>query len=492
MSLPPDDAAWRLTIEAAGLGAFSWDSGADRVRLSGPLALLFGPCAEDAGLEGFLSLLPRDQRQAVAEALRHARDKGGAWDTAFRLDLPGDTTLRLRLAGTGWPEEAPRHLFGVLSRLEEAAAAPGEQDAHLRSILDTVPDGMIVIDEHGIIRAFSAAAERIFGFGSAEICGRNVSLLMPSPHRQAHDGYLARYARTRERRIIGIGRTVTGQRRDGSTFPLELAVGEVLRGGARLYTGFIRDLTDRQRTQEEMQELQAELLHVSRLSALGQMATTLAHELNQPLTAVTNYLSAAQRLFAAGNQPARVGEAMGKAADQALRAGEIIRRLREFVATGESEKQGEPLTTLVEEATALAFIGARQRGATAKLHVAPDCGLVLVDKIQVQQVLLNLIRNAIEAVDSLARQEVTVTARREGDMVEVSVADTGAGLAPEVEAQLFRPFVTTKRGGMGVGLSICRSIVEAHGGRIWAEPNPGGGTIFRFTLLGLEDEEVAP
>jgi two-component system sensor kinase FixL len=222
------------------------------------------------------------------------------------------------------------------------------------------------------------------------------------------------------------------------------------------------------------------------------MATTLAHELNQPLTAVTNYLSAAQRLFAAGNQPARVGEAMGKAADQALRAGEIIRRLREFVATGESEKQGEPLTTLVEEATALAFIGARQRGATAKLHVAPDCGLVLVDKIQVQQVLLNLIRNAIEAVDSLARQEVTVTARREGDMVEVSVADTGAGLAPEAEAQLFRPFVTTKRGGMGVGLSICRSIVEAHGGRIWAEPYPGGGTIFRFTLLGLEEEEVAP
>lgn len=491
MTTPLDDTAWRLTVEAAGLGAFSWDTAADQVRLSGPLALLLGPPTKQPGLEGFLSLLPEDQRTPVGGALRHARDAGGAWDTAFRVDVAGGTVLRLRLAGTGWPQEAPRHLLGVLSRLEDPPA-PDEQDAHVRSILDTVPDGMIVIDEHGIIRAFSAAAERIFGFSSAEVCGRNVSLLMPSPHRQAHDGYLARYARTRERRIIGIGRTVTGQRRDGSTFPLELAVGEVLRGGARLYTGFIRDLTDRQRTQEEMQELQAELLHVSRLSALGQMATTLAHELNQPLTAVTNYLSAAQRLFAAGNQPARVGEAMGKAADQALRAGEIIRRLREFVATGESEKQGEPLTTLVEEATALAFIGARQRGATATLHVAPDCGLVLVDKIQVQQVLLNLIRNAIEAVDSLARQEVTVTARRAGDMVEVSIADTGTGLAPEVEAQLFRPFVTTKRGGMGVGLSICRSIIEAHGGRIWAEPNSGGGTVFRFTLLGLEEEEVAP
>lgn len=491
MTAPLDDTAWRLTVEAAGLGAFSWDTQADRVRLSGPLALLLGPPAEQAGLEGFLSLLPEDQRTLVAQALRQARDAGGAWDTAFRLDVLGGTALRLRLAGTGWPEDAPLHLLGVLSRLEDPPA-PDEQDAHVRSILDTVPDGMIVIDEQGIIRAFSAAAERIFGFTSAEICGRNVSLLMPSPHRQAHDGYLARYARTRERRIIGIGRTVTGQRRDGSTFPLELAVGEVRRAGTRLYTGFIRDLTDRQRTQEELQELQAELLHVSRLSALGQMATTLAHELNQPLTAVTNYLSAAQRLFAAGGQEARVGEAMGKAADQALRAGEIIRRLREFVATGESEKQGEPLTTLVEEATALAFLGARQRGATATLQVAPDCGLVLVDKIQVQQVLLNLIRNAIEAVDSLARQEVTVTARREGELVEVSVADTGTGLAPEVEAQLFRPFVTTKRGGMGVGLSICRSIIEAHGGRIWAEPNPGGGTVFRFTLLGLEEEEVAP
>lgn len=358
-----------------------------------------------------------------------------------------------------------------------------EREAHLRSILETVPDAMIVIDERGTVLSFSAAAERLFGFTAGEACGRNVSLLMPSPYREAHDSFLHRYLRTGERRIIGIGRLVVGQRKDGSTFPMELSVGEVSRGGRRLFTGFVRDVTERQETEARLQELQTELLQVSRLSAMGQMAATLAHELNQPLTATANYLRACQRLFDS-NAPdmGRVREAVTLAAEQTLRSGQIIRRLRDFVTRGETEKQPESTVKLVEEASALALVGVKEHGVAVRLRLDPRLPRILVDRVQVQQVLLNLIRNAIEAMSGMPRRQLTVAAEAQPGAVEFSVTDTGAGLAPEVAAQLFTPFVTTKRSGMGVGLSICRTIVEAHGGHIRAESNPTGGTIFRFTI----------
>ncbi|HVK41573.1 MAG TPA: PAS domain S-box protein, partial [Phenylobacterium sp.] len=231
------------------------------------------------------------------------------------------------------------------------------REAHLSSILDTVPDAMIVIDEQGIIQSFSSAAERLFGWTSAEAVGRNVRLLMPAPNKDAHDGYLDRYYRTHERRIIGIGRVVVGERKDGSTFPMELAVGEMRTEDGRFFTGFVRDLTERQQTEARLQELQSELEHVSRLTALGEMASALAHELNQPLSAIANYLRGSVRLLGAEEVPReRLTEALGKASDQALRAGEIIRRLRDFVSRGETERRLESLPKLIEEAGALALV----------------------------------------------------------------------------------------------------------------------------------------
>jgi len=380
-----------------------------------------------------------------------------------------------------------------ITEAKQAEIEIGEREALLRSVLDTVPDAIIVIDEHGIIRSFSTAAEHQFGYTAAEVCGRNVSMLMPSPYREAHDSYIQRYLRTGERRIIGIGRLVVGQRKDGSTFPMELAVGEVNSGGRRLFTGFVRDVTERQETQQRLQELQSELLHVSRLSAMGEMAATLAHELNQPLTATTNYLRACQRMLDASGTPdlARIRQAVALAAEQTLRSGQIIRRLREFVARGETEKRPESAAKLAEEASALALVGAKERGVKVRLQIDPKTSRAFVDKVQVQQVLLNLIRNAIEAMGEAERRELTISAVPDGEMVAFGVADTGPGLAADVAAQLFRPFVTTKREGMGIGLSICRTIVEGHGGRIWAEPNPGGGTVFRFTVPAAPTEAEA-
>lgn len=358
-----------------------------------------------------------------------------------------------------------------------------EREAHLRSILQTVLDAMVVIDEHGIIQEFSHAAERLFGYSAAEACGQNVKLLMPQPYRAEHDGYLNRYETTGERRIIGIGRVVVGLRKDGSTFPMELAVGEARLGARRIFTGFVRDLTESQQTHARMQELQQELLHTSRLRTTGQMAAAIAHELNQPLTAVANYLHAGQRLLAAASPDmARIGEAVELAAQQTLRAGEIIRRLRAFVSRGEPQRRPEGVAKLIEEASALALLGAKESNIHVSLRLSPDLPDVQVDRVQVQQVLLNLLRNAVEAMENQATRDLTVTAQMDVDGVRISVADSGPGVPPEIAAQLFQPFVTTKPDGMGIGLSVCRTIVEAHGGRLWTEAAPEGGTVFQFTV----------
>lgn len=372
-------------------------------------------------------------------------------------------------------------------------------EARLRSILQTVPDAMIIIDEKGRIESLSTTAERLFGYSHDEVAGRNVSILMPSPYREQHDAYIERYLSTGERRIIGIGRIVVGQRKDGSTFPMHLTVGELRTGDRHHFTGFIRDLTDQQITESRLKELQSEVTHMSRFTALGEMASTLAHEINQPLTAISNYLKGSQRILQRldgklGSEDAAVlREAIGKAADQALRAGQIIRRLREFVSRGESERTIESLPKLIEDASTLALVGARENGIEVVFRLDPDATEVLADRIQIQQVLVNLIRNAIEALIEAAppRRLEIVTAPVEGDLVEVSVADTAAGLAPEVARSLFQPFVTTKRKGMGLGLSICRTIVEAHGGKISVDRRDGGGTVFRFTLRGAADHEEA-
>lgn len=369
-------------------------------------------------------------------------------------------------------------------RLRKTNVVLTEREERLRSVLDTVPDAVVVIDDAGLIQSFSAAAERQFGWTAEDVKGLNVSMLMPQPYRDAHDSYISRYLRTGERRIIGIGRVVVGERKDGSTFPMELAIGQMMAGDRRLFTGFVRDLTERQETETRLQELQSELVHMSRLTAMGEMASSLAHELNQPLSAIANYLKGGVRLLASDDIPRdRLSEALQKAGDQALRAGDIIRRLREFVARGETDRRQESLSKLIQEASALALVGGKELGVRISFQFSPAADAVVVDKVQIQQVVLNLIRNAIEAMENSARRELELSTRRDDDgVVVVGIADSGSGIPSDIATRLFEPFVTTKRTGMGVGLSISRTIIEAHGGRIWAEPAARGGTTFFFSL----------
>ena len=364
-----------------------------------------------------------------------------------------------------------------------------EREALLRAILETSPDGLITIDEDGIIQSFNPAAERMFGYNAAEVIGRNVSCLMPSPYREEHDGYLARFLRTGERRIIGIGREVLGQRKDGTIFPHELTVGEVKAGGRRLFAGFLKDVSARQQSEQRLQELQAELVHVARLSAMGEMASAIAHELNQPLTAIINYAQTARAVVKRrpGEDAGGLASLLKKTVEQADRAGQIIRRLRQFIAKGETDRALEDINTVVEEASALALVGTRGKGIAVRRVLGEGLPPVLLDKIQIHQVITNLIRNSVDALDGVKQREIVISTRRAGqDSIEITVADSGPGLAPEVADRLFQPFVTTKPAGLGIGLSICRSIVDAHGGRLFASDNPGGGVVFHVHLPTAE------
>lgn len=379
---------------------------------------------------------------------------------------------------------------------EEAALARKDleaQEAHLRSILDTVPDATIVIDDKCRVLMFNRAAIRQFNYSEAEVIGLNINMLMPEPYRSRHDSFIGRYLTTGERRIIGIDRVVVGQRKDGSTFPMKLTVGEMKSDGKIFFTGFVRDLTDRAETEARLQAIQAELARLARINELGEMASTLAHELNQPLAAIANYVQGSRKLLSQINDPvaSQVSEAMEETARQSLRAGQIIRHLREFVTHGETERQAEDIQSLVEEAAALALIGSRELGVRTVFDFSRSAGTVQVDRVQIQQVLINLMRNAMEAMRESDLRELQVKIIRASESVVVEVSDTGPGVSEEMSAKLFQPFESTKAGGMGIGLSISKRIIESHGGELTTRQNSSGGATFIFTLPVLKEQKVA-
>jgi PAS domain S-box-containing protein len=293
-----------------------------------------------------------------------------------------------------------------------------------------------------------------------------------------------------------VSRDLTAQKRSETRLRnladmLEHRVSERTAELAEVNRKLLDEIAERERSDDRVRELQLEFFHAARLNAAGQLAAALAHELNQPLTAATNSLNAARRLLAenARHSNGEIGEIMSEATEQILRAGQIIRRLRDFVVRGEAEKRIENIAPMIEDASALAMIGAKALGVRLRFRFDPNVSSAFLDRIQIQQVLINLMRNALEAMAGQSRRELEVgTLLLDAETVEIAVADSGPGLPDEVADHLFEPFVSTKRDGMGLGLSICRSIVESHGGKLQSSPNPGGGTIFRFTLAAAPTE----
>jgi two-component system sensor kinase FixL len=372
--------------------------------------------------------------------------------------------------------------FGLSYR--ETIRAERQAAERFRAVIDNAHDAIIAIDAQGSVEMFNRAAERIFGYHAHEVIGRNVHMLMPEPYHGEHDGYLRSYIQTGKAKIIGTGREVQALHKSGTVFPIDLSIGEMRSGNNRGFIGVIRDITERHQSERQVRELTAELVHISRLSAMGQLSSSLAHELNQPLTAIMNYAEAARQMVELSGERSlpKVKEFLAKTVEQAERAGQIIRRLRSFVEKGPVERNLEELNKVVLDASNLAAIGVRVDGIRMHFDLDETLPPISIDKIQIQQVVVNLVRNAVEVLHEVQRRELTIRTRSDADSQEVSVCDTGPGLDPAIAEKLFTPFLTTKKDGMGIGLSISRSIVEAHNGQLWAEPNPGGGTIFRFRL----------
>ena len=369
-------------------------------------------------------------------------------------------------------------------------AAISPDDANFRALLDAAVDAIIMIDDSGRMLAFNDDAERIFGYREPEVLGRDVAILMPEPYRSAHGEYLSRYLRTGERRIIGIGREVEAVSSDGRVFPIELSVGQVDTDGAPRFVGFVRDVSARKRAEAETQDLQERLARVGRFSTMGEMAAGLAHEINQPLAAITSYAQAAERMASRlqNDDALAFADVCRKIGEQALRAGEVIRRLRGFLRVQECGREAQDLNALVREILMLAELDARGRDVPLEVQLADDLPPISGNSVEIQQVMLNLVRNAVDAMAEAGRGAPGVTVRTAAitadaePLVEFSVTDRGPGLDPTVADQVFHPFVTTKEGGLGVGLSISRTIIQSHGGRLTHAPNPEGGAVFSFVL----------
>jgi two-component system sensor kinase FixL len=378
----------------------------------------------------------------------------------------------------------------------QAVRRPTLSEARLESVLETAPDGIIVMDEGSRLLIFNKACEQLFGYEAGEVLGENVAMLMPQEHHDSHDLYVQRYRATGERKIIGIGREVEGRRKDGSIFPLDLSVGEALTPNGRQFIGVIRDLSARRETERRLAAVQADLIRMTRVSALDEMGSALAHELNQPLTAIMLYLQAlereVQRLQSAETKlEPRAVELLGKATREAQRAGSIISRVRQLVEKRAPERKRSDLNTVVDEALELAMLG-RRRSIILERYGPEVLPVVFVDPVQVQQVVLNLARNAVEACQDADRPTLTIKTWFESDSVCFSVGDNGPGIAPEQMRTLFSAFSSENGTGMGIGLTISRAIVQNHKGELLVDPGGNGhGARFTVRLPIAAEERVA-
>jgi two-component system sensor kinase FixL len=359
---------------------------------------------------------------------------------------------------------------------ERALDAASTHSARIQAIVDTANEGIVTIDANGNVDTFNGAAERLFGYTAPEVLGRNVSILMPPPFSDDHDAYLQRYLTTGVRHIIGIGREVTGRRKDGSTFPVDLSVGEGWIGGRRFFTAVIRDITERK-------EMQAKLGQTERLAAVGELAAGVAHEINNPINTIIN----CAQLIRDGDEP---DDNCKVIMEEGQRIAEIVKDLLQFARDDSDRPQPTSMAEVVQRTLRLVSENFKRHGVALAVDVGEDLPQVKARPQQIQQVLLNLMINAKDALvqDGRDNRRVQLSAAVEGSGVRLLVADNGPGIPTHLGARIFEPFVTTKRarGGTGLGLSISRSIVEGYSGTLDVQSRPGQGATFRVWLPLVE------
>ena len=489
------EARLAVAAEAQQLGVSQWDVKTDRLEWSAGSEQRLGlPTGALATFQDWYAFVDPEDAQRVLDTINRAvanHDDRAFFRYRFR-QIDGAVRTIEGAARCFYDEHGTLETV-IGANLDVTERNERETASQLRSIIETIPDATVVIDSAGIVRSFSPAAERMFGVDAPDAIGRSVKFLMPDAIAAGHDSSLERYLETGERHMIGSTRELTGRRADGSPFPVEVNIGEAWLNGERIFMGVVRDLSDRISAEQRMSDLNAELAHLSRQSAMSELAADLAHELNQPLSATANFLATARILIERGEDGGQVADLLRLGEEQTLRSGEIIRRLRDFLAKREGEMRVESLGVVVREAVELVLFGTAQFDIRLTYALDPAADKVFADRIQIQQVLVNLLRNAVDALrpQPVGTREIIIASRAVGDsLIEVSVSDSGPGLPAEIDKRLQSRFATTKDGpAMGIGLSISRRIVEAHGGTLVAENRPDRGAIFRFTLPALEEIE---
>ena len=382
-------------------------------------------------------------------------------------------------------------LFTIVEDITQRKQEESERrysDEKYRVVIEAAGDAVICVDERSAILLVNPATTRIFGYEPAELIGKPLTVLMPEFLRNLHEDGFRRYLATGHRHINWQGTELTGLRKNGDEFPVEISFGEVTADGRRLFTGLVRDISERKQAEElraSLHATQVELARVSRLTTMGELAASIAHEVNQPLTAVTNNANACLRLLANHNlAPEVLRQALEEIVADGTRASAVIARIRGFIKKTPSEKSNLDINEIIEEVLGLAGRELRENRVLPECQLTKPIPLVLADRVQLQQVMLNLIMNGIEAMAVVADRPrllwLLSQVNQSGDVL-VEVRDSGTGLRSEAD-RVFAPFFTTKANGLGMGLPISRSLIEGHGGRLWATPNSPHGAVFSFTL----------
>lgn len=361
-----------------------------------------------------------------------------------------------------------------------------ERTNHFDALMDAAGDAIITIDSKGLILRFNKAAQRMFVYTAEEACGQNVSMLMPEPHRVNHDGYIDRYLETGRAAVIGIGLEATGLKSDGSTFPLKVSVGEVKGEGGSQFVSIIHDLTEKRAGEKKVRQLEEQLLHADRLVILGELTAGIAHEINQPLTAIAAYADAGRQLVQTSDSgtPENIHIICERISEQSRRVAEVVQRLRKMVRTGNVSRAPHDINEIIRN-TILLFEYETKK-SYLRLDFIPDRSIdtLSVDEIQIQQILVNLVKNGLDAMSTAgqANRQISIRVKKIGKMVAVEVQDNGPGVAKADRQHLFESFFTTKPKGVGLGLSICKNIAAAHGGNLRYESPTEGGSRFILTL----------
>jgi PAS domain S-box-containing protein len=473
-----------LATSAGELGLWSRNLTTGDVWANAPMRSLFGFGAQDAlRFDDLIARVHPSDRERMLLEVEHAETAALPFQGEFRVLLPNGTERWVLAKGrTMAASSDDARGIGVVLDVTERKRA----EEKFRLAVEASPSAIVMINPQGEIVLVNRLTERLFGYSREELIGKTVEILVPERFREGHPAHRAGFFAAPQSRAMGAGRDLFARRKDGMEFRVEIELNPIQTSEGTLVLTAIVDITERKRAEAELQEQRAELAHVARISTMGELAASLAHELNQPLTAILSNAQAALRFMT--SKPAdleEVREILQDIVKDNSRAGEVIRRMRALVKKEALEFATLDLASLLRDVIALVHSDAVLQNVRVTYELDDDLRPVRGDKVQLQQVLLNLLLNAFDAMNECpaTEREVKLNTEHQGtDFVQIAVSDRGTGLSGDKLDKIFQPFYTTKGEGLGMGLSICRSIIEAHGGHLWAENNADRGATFYFTL----------